>query len=283
MIRGLLFVGYLLIRFLAGDVRLGCWKVSGAAPRSGTARRPGRPTDRPGGEPHRERRLRAAVSLYMLREGRRLVRRAGDLTGFSLVTESALPDLPQRFVLVSNHQSLLDIPVLIAALPGRTLKFVAKRSLKYGVPLVSKCLRYGGDALIVRPRGRINTAQIRALVRELRRFAALADEGACPVIFADGSRSRDGAVHQFHSGGLAIVLEGRQLPIVTAALDGGYRLRGLAGLARMGTTRYRVKFLSVYQPPENKAELRKMVQRAQTEIAAQIERWRRPSSVLTPG
>ncbi len=277
MIRGLLFVGYLLVRFLAGDVRLGLWKVSGVAPRAGRAK------DRPDGEPDPARRLRAAVSLFMRREGRRLIRRAGELTGFSVVTESALPDLPRRFVLVSNHQSLLDIPVLITALPGRTLKFVAKRSLKYGVPLVSKCLRYGGDALIVRPRGRIDTTRIRLLIRELRRFSALADEGACPVVFADGTRSRDGAVHRFHSGGLAIVLEGRRLPIVSAALDGGYRLRGFAGLARMGTTRYRVRFLSVYRPPENKAELRQMVQHMHTEIAAQVERWRRETSVLTTG
>lgn len=275
--RGLLFVGYLLVRFLAGDVRLGIWKVSGVAPRAGRAK------DRPDGEPDPARRLRAAVSLFMRREGRRLIRRAGALTGFSVVIESALPNLPRRFVLVSNHQSLLDIPVLITALPGRTLKFVAKRSLKYGVPLVSKCLRYGGDALIVRPRGRIDTNQIRLLVGELRRFSALADEDACPVVFADGTRSRDGAVHRFHSGGLAIVLEGRRLPIVSAALDGGYRLRGLAGLARMGTTRYRVRFLSVYQPPENKAELRRKVQHMRTEIAAQVERWRRETSVLTPG
>lgn len=277
MIRGLLFVGYLLVRFLAGDVRLGLWKVSGVAPRAGPAK------GRPDGEPDPAQRLRAAVSLFMRREGRRLIRRAGELTGFSVVIESALPDLPRRFVLVSNHQSLLDIPVLITALPGRTLKFVAKRSLKYGVPLVSKCLRYGGDALIVRPRGRIETTQIRLLIRELRRFSALADEGACPVVFADGTRSRDGAVHRFHSGGLAIVLEGRRLPIVSAAIDGGYRLRGLAGLARMGTTRYRVRFLSVYQPPENKAELRQKVRHMRTEIAAQVERWRREASVLTPG
>lgn len=276
MIRGLLFVGYLLIRFLAGDVRLGCWKLLGTVPRSG------RSENRSGDGPDRERRLRAAVSLYMLREGQRLVRRAEQLTGFSVVAESALPALPRLFVLITNHQSLLDIPVLISALPDRTLKFVAKHSLKYGVPLVSKCLRYGGDALIVRPRGRVDTAQIRRLIRELRRFSALAAEGACPVIFADGTRSRDGAVHRFQTGGLTTVLEGRQLPIVSAALDGGYRLRGIAGLARMGTTRYRVKFLSVYQPPENKAELRTMMQHMHTEISTQVERWQRGTSVLTP-
>jgi len=277
MMRGLLFVCYLLIRFLAGDVRLGCWKLSGATPRLERSARP------PAGARDRDGRLRAAVSRFMLREGRRLIRRARELTGFSVVTESALSELPRLFVLVSNHQSLLDIPVLITALPERTLKFIAKRSLKYGVPLVSKCLRYGGDALIVRPQGRIDTAQIRMLIRELRRFSALADEGACPVIFADGTRSRDGAVHRFHTGGLATVLERRRLPIVSAAIDGGYRLRGLTGLARMGTTRYRVKLLSVYQPPESKAELRTLVQRMRSEIAAQIDRWRRDASVLTPG
>ncbi len=277
MIRGLLLVGYLLIRFLYGDLRLGWWKLSGTSHVTGPAT-PGLTRSQ-----DRERRLRDAVSGFMLHEGRRIVRSASELTGFSLVTESDLTQFPPRFVLVSNHQSLLDIPVLIAALPERTLKFIAKRSLKYGVPLVSKCLRYGGDALIVRPRGRIDTAQIRLLLRELRRFAALADEGACPVIFADGSRSRDGAVHRFHAGALATVLERRSLPIVTAAVDGGYRLRGLTGLARMGRTRYRVKFLSVYQPPENKAELRVLVQRMRAEIAAQVERWRRETPALIPG
>ena len=273
----MLLVGYLLIRFLYGDLRLGWWKLSGTS----HVTRPATPGLTRGQD--RERRLRDAVSGFMLHEGRRIVRSASELTGFSLVTESDLTQFPPRFVLVSNHQSLLDIPVLIAALPERTLKFIAKRSLKYGVPLVSKCLRYGGDALIVRPRGRIDTAQIRLLLRELRRFAALADEGACPVIFADGSRSRDGAVHRFHAGGLATVLERRPLPIVTAAVDGGYRLRGLTGLARMGRTRYRVKFLSVYQPPENKAELRVLVQRMRAEIAAQVERWRRETPALIPG
>lgn len=275
MIRGLLLVGYLLIRFLSGDLRLGWWKLwgTGRAPApSGGA-----------GDGDRERRRRTAVTAFMRREARRLIRGAEALTGFRTVTESALTELPPAFILVSNHQSLLDIPVLITALPQRSLKFIAKRSLKYGIPLVSKCLRYGGDALIVRPRGRFESTQVRLMLRELHRFSALADEGICPVIFADGTRSRDGAVHRFHTGGLAAVLARRPLPIVTVAVDGGYRLRGVVGLARVGRTRYRVKFLSVYQPPAGKGELRALVQRMQAEVAAQVERWRREPAALIPG
>lgn len=277
MIRGLLLAGYVLIRFLYGDLRLSWWKVWG----------PGRAPVPAGGGAisgrDRQRDLRAAVTEFMVREGQRLIRGAEALTGFRMVVESALADLPRVFILVSNHQSLLDIPVLVTALPQRRLKFIAKRSLKYGIPLVSKCLRYGGDALIVRPRGRFDAAQMRTMLRELRRFSALADEGACPVIFADGTRSRDGAVHRFHTGGLAAVLARRPLPVVTVAVDGGYRLRGVTGLGRMGRTRYRVKFLSVYRPPASKEELRELVPRMQSEIAARVERWRREAPAPTPG
>lgn len=276
MIGGLLLVGYVLIRFVYGDLRLAWRKLWGTGPAPASA------GGGANGRGDRERRLRAAVTAFMLREGRHLIRSAEALTGFHTVVES-LPGLPPVFILVSNHQSLLDIPVLVTALPQRRLKFIAKRSLKYGIPLVSKCLRYGGDALIVRPRGRFQAAQMRRMLRELRRFAALAEEGICPVIFADGTRSRDGAVHRFHTGGLAAVLARRPLPVVTVAVDGGYRLRGVAGLARVGRTRYRVKLLSVYRPPAGKGELRELVRRMQQEIAAQVDRWRREAPPLTPG
>lgn len=262
MIRGLLFAAYLIIRFLAGDLRLGWWKWQ---------------------ESHNRRvgfELRPAVSAFMRREAARIINSAHSLSGFSVVTESALNEpLPPVFVLVSNHQSLLDIPVLMTSMPKQTFKFIAKRSLKYGVLLISKCMRYGGDALIIRPRIGAEAKHIRLLLRELRRFADLIDEGCSPVIFAEGTRSRDGEVHQFHAGGLASVLAGRAVPIVTVAIDGGFRLRGVSGIARLGRTRYRVKLLSVHSPPGNKAELRMLTERMRIEISEQIKRWRRLSPV----
>ena len=79
-----------------------------------------------------------------------------------------------------------------------------------------------------------------------------------------------------------MMLEQRPVPIVTVAIDGGYRLRGLSGIARMGRTRYRVRFLSVHQPPVTKKDLRLLVDQMRDEIASQVERWRHQEPTFTP-
>ena len=264
MIRGLLFVGYLLIRFLEGDLRLGWrkWRQYNH-PQDGVL-------------------LRSAVSAVMRREARRVLRTAEALTGFRLTTESTLQEpLPKSFILVSNHQSLLDIPMLIMGIPECSLNFIAKHSLKHHLPLVSKCLRYGGSALIQRPRKQTKAVQVRAMLRDIRRFASLVKEGYTPVVFPEGTRSKDGTVHRFYTGGLATVLAEQSVPLVTVALDGGSRLRGISGIARIGRTRYRVKLLSVYPPPMSKNELRGLTTRMHDEITSQIVKWGVRSTSLT--
>jgi 1-acyl-sn-glycerol-3-phosphate acyltransferase len=57
--------------------------------------------------------------------------------------------MPDRCIVVSNHQSLLDIPILMHYFePDRRLLFVAKKELGNGIPLISSVLRVGGHALI---------------------------------------------------------------------------------------------------------------------------------------
>ena len=58
--------------------------------------------------------------------------------GLKLRIESALKDkLPAKFLLISNHQSLADIPILVCSFLDHDLKFTAKKELKYGIPSVS--------------------------------------------------------------------------------------------------------------------------------------------------
>ena len=53
-------------------------------------------------------------------------------------------------ILVSNHQSLFDIPAIIWGFRNHHPKFIAKIELGKGIPSVSYNLRYGGSALIDR-------------------------------------------------------------------------------------------------------------------------------------
>ena len=54
-------------------------------------------------------------------------------------------------LLLSNHQSMFDIPILGAVLSSHYLKFVSKRELaRRWIPSISYNLRRGGNALIDR-------------------------------------------------------------------------------------------------------------------------------------
>jgi len=159
--------------------------------------------------------------------------------------------LPERFLLIGNHQSLMDIPVSIALFPGHSLRFVAKRELGVFIPFVSHILRFQGHALI-RRRGDAAEA-----MRSIRRFARrCAQEGTCPVIFPEGTRSRDGAIGFFHTAGVRKILAETALPVVVAVYDGAWRVASLPGLIHgLKGARFRVRVLSVSAPVSAKREV----------------------------
>src|SRR5690606_5137224 len=85
-------------------------------------------------------------------------------------------------ILMSNHQSLLDIAALIHTLP-RTMswRFVAKKEL-VRVPIFGWCLVTTGQIII--DRGNRERA-----VRSLRRAAERIRGGASVIVFPEGTRS----------------------------------------------------------------------------------------------
>jgi 1-acyl-sn-glycerol-3-phosphate acyltransferase len=177
--------------------------------------------------------------------------------------------LPPVFMIICNHQSFADIPVLALSLPGNALRFVAKKSLARWVPYVSINLRVGGSALISR------TGSFKEGQRRLRRLAELADRGICPAIFPEGTRSRTGAVGDFYAGAVRIVQEERPLPVLSVALDGGYRISRLHQLfLNLRGTEYRSRPLTLYPAPHGKREINEMLEKIQREITEQVEAWR---------
>lgn len=127
---------------------------------------------------------------------------------------------PRRgYALISNHQSLFDVPLIGSQLPGGHPKYVAKKELGRWIPSVSFNLRYGGNALIDRNE-RLGS------IRAIRAMAETAQErNVSVVIFPEGTRSRDGTPRQFHPSGTRVMLGAAdQLPVIPVAIDGSWRL-----------------------------------------------------------
>jgi len=192
--------------------------------------------------------------------------------GFRIIRDSRLrQELPERFLIISNHQSLADIAVLAYSFPEHNVRFVAKKELKYGIPAVSFTLRKAEHALVSRK------GDFREARRELLKLARLAcRKRICPTVFPEGTRSKNGRVRRFHSAAVRTILGRCPMPSLSVAVDGGYRISRLMDLIRnIRGCKYRVRLLSLYPPVSERGDIQEMLERAHDEIKQQVEEWRR--------
>src|SRR5438876_11857046 len=99
------------------------------------------------------------------------------------------------YVLCVNHQSHMDIPIILAALPFQ-FRFAAKKQL-FRYPFLGWHLRRSGHVPIDRENPR-------AAVRSLRDAAHTVRQGIPVMIFPEGATSRDGSIKPFKGGGFML-------------------------------------------------------------------------------
>lgn len=104
-------------------------------------------------------------------------------------------------IIVSNHQSLWDIPPIIWFLRKIHPKFISKMELGKGIPTVSYNLRKGGSVLIDRKNPKQATAAIKKGAEYISKY------NRSLVIFPEGTRSRDGVPKPFRRSGLITLFE----------------------------------------------------------------------------
>jgi 1-acyl-sn-glycerol-3-phosphate acyltransferase len=139
-------------------------------------------------------------------------------TRITVTFETPLPT-QTTLIVISNHQSVFDIPLLMWYLRRTSPIFVAKKELEKWIPSVSCTLRTNGSVLI----DRADAAQAVTEIRRLGDFINEKKIAAC--IFPEGTRSRDGVVKRFKSAGVRALLE--QCPeatVVPVAISGAWQL-----------------------------------------------------------
>jgi 1-acyl-sn-glycerol-3-phosphate acyltransferase len=104
----------------------------------------------------------------------------------------------ETFVVMSNHRSLYDIPVLFQAFP-RTLRMVTKAEL-FRIPIWGPAMRAAGFIEIDRK----NRARAIASLKVAKETLA---QGVHVWIAPEGTRSRDGSLGSFKKGGFMLALE----------------------------------------------------------------------------
>lgn len=116
-------------------------------------------------------------------------------------------EVPRSFVVMSNHQSLYDIPVLFRALP-LPFRMVAKTEL-FRIPIWGQAMLAAGFVRIDRSRGAEAYRVMQERGRELR------ESGLSVWVAPEGTRSPDGRLLPFHGGGFALArcLGMRILPV----------------------------------------------------------------------
>lgn len=129
---------------------------------------------------------------------------------WKIVVEGDFPEDPRHpFVVVCNHQSHADIPV-ISRLPWE-MKWVAKAEL-FKIPFVGWLMRLAGDIPVVRG-DRRSGVQVLATARRYLR-------DRCSVMFfPEGTRSKDGRMLRFTDGAFRLAIK-EQVPILPLVLDG---------------------------------------------------------------
>lgn len=179
-------------------------------------------------------------------------------------------NLPKQFFVISNHQSLFDIPIFINFFKDYNVRFVAKDSLSRHIPLVSEMLRSHEHCMIPRKGGASKAMKV------MEAFGKrVIERNQIPIIFPEGTRSKDGSLGTFYSAGFRKIAEITNLPVVVCCLDNGYKINDFAHVfENISRINYKAKILKIYDAPKSKEEQVKIIEESKNLMQEQLNVWR---------
>ncbi len=161
----------------------------------------------------------------------------------------------QPVIFMSNHESQLDPPLLIGAIPVPAV-YIAKKEVRL-IPFIGWAAICAGVIFI--DRGDREKA-----IRSLHEAALKIHAGRNVVIFPEGTRTRSGELLPFKKGGFALAQDA-DVPIIPMATVGGFRTLPPGNL-RIRPGRYVVRFGRPV-PPAGFKDRDELIQEVRSQIA----------------
>jgi 1-acyl-sn-glycerol-3-phosphate acyltransferase len=120
----------------------------------------------------------------------------------------------QSYIIISNHQSQYDILALVTRLGIQFRWFIKKEILK--IPIFGYGLYAARNIYL----DRTNTDKA---IESINKGMDRLPRGASVMVFAEGTRSADGKIHEFKKGGFMAAII-RKIPILPVTVNGSRRV-----------------------------------------------------------
>jgi 1-acyl-sn-glycerol-3-phosphate acyltransferase len=144
------------------------------------------------------------------------------LAGVKLRVEGKVP--PGSFVVIMNHQSLLDIPIAHAQMSDPYPLIPTRALYARGIPGISLLIRMGRYPLVRQTKE--SRRKDLAVISEAAEAVARGEQSI--LIYPEGHRSRDGEIRPFMRAGLQSILLRAKRPVYLFVVDGFWRARNTA-------------------------------------------------------
>ena len=131
-----------------------------------------------------------------------------------VVGKEHLKDLPRPVIVVSNHSSFIDIPVICRSIPIN-LHFTAKSQIKR-MPFVGLYMMATGMIFIDR-------SNRQKAIQSINKASTLIREGKNVLIYPEGRRSTNGQIGMFKKGAFHLAIKS-DADVVPVAISGAGKL-----------------------------------------------------------
>lgn len=153
-------------------------------------------------------------------------------------------------LILMNHQSLFDIPMVVNTLDHGYPRIVTRQRYAWWIPLISHMVRLY-QYPVVNPGAKAGT--LRGMVKQLMHAARTSDVPL--AVFPEGTRTKDGEIGPLKTKGLALVLRARPWKVYVLVADGFWQTAKLKDLVGgMSAIRGKVELAGILEWSDPKAD-----------------------------
>ncbi len=171
-------------------------------------------------------------------------------------------DRDKTYIIASNHQSMMDIPLIGHTIP-LIFRYVSKREV-YKIPIIGWVLWLRDDIGI--ERGGAQSAK-----KMLLKAKELVNKKVSIMIFPEGTRTRSGRVEEFKEGAF-MMAKSNALPVLPIVIEGTWEVSNYFGNILKMPTKFQLTVLDPIPAEEIKAmKVREITQKVESIIRSAHE------------